>query len=65
MSLTRRATPLEQLHLVWRVGAHPEPSPGGKHLGDEGGQVRLAPGLLLCAERSAQVPVLRAGLSHR
>jgi hypothetical protein len=31
-----RGRPPETAHLVWRVGAHPEPSPRDKHLGHEG-----------------------------
>jgi hypothetical protein len=65
MSLTA-GDPLEQLHLVRRVGAHPEPSAGDEHPGNEGGEVHLAPGLLLRAERGPPVLGLRAEwVGHR
>ena len=65
MSLTLRATPWN--NSAWSgVSALTLNRPGDKHLGDEGSQVRLAPGLLLCAKGGAPVLRLRAGMvGHR
>jgi hypothetical protein len=56
---------LEQLHHLRAIGGHPEPSLGGKRLGDIGEEVRLRSGCLVRAERGALKRGLDAqGLGH-